>query len=274
MKEERITKKLYGELVLKEWKRLQENSYFRLEYDTTIVFLKKYLPKKGLILDAGGGPGRYTIELAKKGYDVILLDITPENLEFAKKKIKQEKLQNKVKDILEGSITKLPFKDNIFDAVICLGGPLSHVHPEKNRKKAVSELTRVAKKVAPIFISVMGKFGVLLQALMKWPNEIKMTKHFERFSGLGDDYLWHGGKGYCHFFELKEFERLFNPRSIKTIEEVGLEGLATASRDITKKLFKKEPVITKNWMKMHFRTCTNPTVVDLSAHMLIIGRKK
>jgi hypothetical protein len=36
-------------------------------------FLEKYLPKKGLVLDAGGGPGRYTIELAKKGYDVVLL---------------------------------------------------------------------------------------------------------------------------------------------------------------------------------------------------------
>jgi 2-polyprenyl-3-methyl-5-hydroxy-6-metoxy-1,4-benzoquinol methylase len=40
-------------------------------------FLEKHLPKKGLILDAGGGPGRYTIELARSGYDVVLLDLVP-----------------------------------------------------------------------------------------------------------------------------------------------------------------------------------------------------
>jgi len=43
-----------------------------------------------LILDAGGGPGRYTIDLAKLGYDVILLDLTPRLLRIAKRKIRRE----------------------------------------------------------------------------------------------------------------------------------------------------------------------------------------
>lgn len=55
-----------------------------------MYFLKKYLPKRGLILDAGGGPGRYTIDLAKLGYDVILLDLTPRLLRIAKRKIRRE----------------------------------------------------------------------------------------------------------------------------------------------------------------------------------------
>jgi len=60
-----------------EWKRLVRDPFHRLEFDTTMLFLKKYLPKKGLVLDAGGGPGRYTIELAKLGYDVVLFDFVP-----------------------------------------------------------------------------------------------------------------------------------------------------------------------------------------------------
>lgn len=272
-KETRKTRKLYSDLVKKEWKRLEKYSYFRLEFDTSMVFLKKYLPKKGLILDAGGGPGRYTIELAKEGYNVVLLDLVPENLEFASRKIKQGKLQNKIKQIIEGNIIKLPFKNNTFDAVICLGGPLSHVHPEKNRKKAISELIRVAKKGAPIFVAVMGKFGVLMNSLRFWPEEVKMKRHFERFSQRGDDYMWHGGKGYCHFFTKDELEKLFYKKNIKIIEEIGLEGLATTSRDITKKLFKNQPKIKRNWMKMHYKTCTHPTVIDLSAHIMIIVKK-
>ena len=273
-KEERLTKKLYSKIALKEWKRLDRGSYFRLEYETSMKFLKKYLPKKGLVLDAGGGPGKYTVELAKKGYNVTLLDLTPANLELAKKKIKQNKVQDKVKEIVEGSIVKLPFKSNSFDAVICLGGPLSHVHPEKNRKRAVSELIRVAKKNAPIFISVMGKFGVLMNTLRNWPEEVRMTQHFKRFSMKGDDYQWHGGQGFCHFFLRDEFEKMFKTKKVKILGMVGLEGLATTSRDVTKKLFGKDKKVMTNWMKMHYKNCTHPTVVDLSAHMMIIVRKK
>jgi 2-polyprenyl-3-methyl-5-hydroxy-6-metoxy-1,4-benzoquinol methylase len=93
----KLVKKYYVELGIKEWKRLVKDPYHRLEFDTTMHFLKKYLPKKGLILDAGGGPGRYAIELAKLGYDIVLLDLTPELLEIAKRRIKKEKVQNKVK---------------------------------------------------------------------------------------------------------------------------------------------------------------------------------
>jgi ubiquinone/menaquinone biosynthesis C-methylase UbiE len=68
------------------------------------------------------------------------------DLEFAKRQIKKADVQNKVKGIVEGSITDLSkFIANTFDAVICLGGPLSHVEGKKNRDKAVSELIRVAK---------------------------------------------------------------------------------------------------------------------------------
>jgi 2-polyprenyl-3-methyl-5-hydroxy-6-metoxy-1,4-benzoquinol methylase len=59
-----------------EWERLFQDAYHKLEFIVHMHFLEKYLPKEGLILDAGGGPGRYTIELAKKGYNVILLDLS------------------------------------------------------------------------------------------------------------------------------------------------------------------------------------------------------
>jgi len=79
-----LVKKHYTEYGAGEWERLTKHPYHRLEFDTTMHFLRKYLPKKGLVLDAGGGPGRYTIELAGLGYDVILLDLTLKLLEIAR----------------------------------------------------------------------------------------------------------------------------------------------------------------------------------------------
>jgi hypothetical protein len=68
---ERLVKEYYSGLGIREWRRLMRSPYNRLEFDTTMHFLKKYLPKHGYLLDAGGGPGRYTVELARLGYDVV-----------------------------------------------------------------------------------------------------------------------------------------------------------------------------------------------------------
>jgi ubiquinone/menaquinone biosynthesis C-methylase UbiE len=133
MTETRV-REYYTGYVRKEWRRLVRDAYHRLEFETTLHFLEKHLPKNGLVLDAGGGPGRYTIELAKRGYQVVLLDMTPANLEFARRQIKRAKLQDKVANIVEGSIVDLSqFADEAFEAVICLGGPLSHVLDRQKR---------------------------------------------------------------------------------------------------------------------------------------------
>lgn len=273
MKETRLTRKIYSENVLREWKRLVKDPVQRLEFDTTLRFLKKYLPKKGLILDAGGGPGRYSIELAKRGYNVVLLDLVPEHLEFAKKKIKQAKVQDKIKDITVGTITRLSkLEDNSFDAVLCLGGALSHVHPEQERKKAVSELIRVAKKNAPVFISVMGRLGTITKC-HRWIHEVKDTSNFKKFYLKGEDYQWRGGKAYAHFFELNELKLLF-ANKVRFLDNVGLEGLATPAQEQMNKMAKKEPIAWKNWLEMHNKLCTNPMVAEFSLHFMIIGKKK
>lgn len=272
-RESRLTKKLYSADVTREWDRLDRDPFHKLEFNTTLRFLKKHLPAKGLILDAGGGPGRYTIELAKLGYDVVLLDLVPENLEFAKKQIATRILAKRVKGIRPGSITDLScYHSNSFDAVICLGGPLSHVHPTTMRARAVSELIRVAKKNAPVFVSVMGFYGVMLALPEGWPQEAGHKKHFLDFVRTGDDYRF-VGPHYCHFFTLRELESLFSNTKVRILEKVGLEGL-NSSNLITNRFARKYPRAWKNWLEAHNELCTHPTVVDASGHMMIIAKKR
>jgi hypothetical protein len=52
---ETLVKNYYTGQVLKEWRRLIRDAYHRLEFDTTLHFIKKHFPKEGLVLDAGGG---------------------------------------------------------------------------------------------------------------------------------------------------------------------------------------------------------------------------
>ncbi len=152
-----------------EWRRLVKDAYHRMEFTTTLHFLEKYLPPDGHVLDAGGGPGRYTLELAMRGYDVTLLDATVANLDFARR----HRLQTRVKKFLPGTIADLSvFPHDSFDAVLCSSGLLSHILDPLHRTLAISELVRVARHGAPIFVSVMGQFSVLVVILMIAQHEL------------------------------------------------------------------------------------------------------
>jgi len=272
-KESEMVRELYSHMVDREWGRLARDPFHCLEYDTTWRFLEKYLPKLGLVLDAGGGPGRYTIELARRGYDVVLLDLTPANLERAREEIARVGVEGNVKQVVEGTITDLSqFADNSFDAVLCLGGPLSHVYPESERRKAVSELVRVAKPEVNIFVSVISKYGVLLATPEGWPQAVADPK--EDFSTLvetGDDYAF-VKDGYCHFFTSAELEQAFSGQPVKVVQKVGLEGFNTDEKT-TNNFAASFPEAWQKWLEIHERCCTNPFVVDASGHMLIIVRK-
>ena len=273
-RETEIVRSLYSQIVDREWNRLARDAFHRLEWDTTWRFLGEHLPDRGVVMDAGGGPGRYTIELARRGYDVALLDLVAANLDRARAEILKAGLSGRVKKIVEGTITDLSgFAENSFDAVLCLGGPLGHVCPEAERLKAVSELVRVARRGAPVFVSVMSKYGVLLATPEGWPQAVADRK--DDFPGLvetGDDYAFLR-EGYCHFFTSAELEAMFAREKVKIVAKAGLEGFNTDEK--TTNLFAaNHPDAWREWLKLHQALCTLPFAVDASGHMMIIVRKE
>jgi ubiquinone/menaquinone biosynthesis C-methylase UbiE len=203
---------------------------------------------------------------------VVLQDLAPENLAFAKNKIKLAGLARRVKALDAGSITDLRmYKDNTFDAVICLGGPLSHVLEPKRVDRAVNELIRVAKKNAPILVSVMSRLGVLRYELINFQPEIGQPL-FKQIRNTGH-YL--GGAGFtaCRFFLPEEFREYFKNKNIDILEMAGLEGLGTHCVDEINKLARNKKH-WKIWLDTHYTTCTHPAVVGLSEHMLLVCRKR
>ncbi len=269
---ETLVKDYYTGQVRKEWQRLIKDAYHRLELDTTLHFIKKHFPQRGLILDAGGGPGRYTVTLAGQGYDMIMLDMTPANVAFAKRQIKRSGVQDHVKDIVEGSIVDLSrFADNTFDGVICLGGPLSHVVDKRKRDKAIEELVRVTRPGAPIAVSVMSRLSVLVVELTLFPEEVEMP-HYRKLLKTGD-YLGQYGFTACHFFLPEEFRAAFGAKGVEVLEMVGLEGISSSHRKELNRIAQNEKQ-WKIWQATHLTTCIHPAVVGTSEHMLLVARKQ
>ncbi len=264
-------KQFYTANVQGEWRRLVRNPYFRLEFDTTCHFLDKYLPAQGVILDAGGGPGRYTLELARRGYEVVLLDATQANVEFAARMARRKGIRSKVREIACGSIVDLSrFKDATFDAVLCTGGPLSHVLNPHDRQKAVSELVRVVKPGGPVFVSVIGRLAVMTVILVDGPEELGMP-HFEQFRDSGD-YMGEHGFTACHFYLPEELVAEFTRPDLQILELAGLEGLSDLRMKDVNRL-SKDKILFSKWLETHYKTCTHPAVVGHSEHMLIVCRK-
>ena len=50
-----------------EWRRL-DSPAGELELLRTLTLLDRYLPAGSCVLELGGGPGRYTVELARRGH--------------------------------------------------------------------------------------------------------------------------------------------------------------------------------------------------------------
>jgi ubiquinone/menaquinone biosynthesis C-methylase UbiE len=98
------------------------------------------------ILDMATGTGALAYELAKLGHDVIGIDLSPGMLAQASKKL-SPKLKLRFQ---EADGTKLPFKDNSFDATTISWG--IHDMPHEIGMKVLQEMKRVTKKNGKIMI--------------------------------------------------------------------------------------------------------------------------
>lgn len=117
---------------------------------------------QGLVLDAGCGTGRFSIELAKKGFDVIGIDSSKEMLRLTLLKKNENYINNL--QVINGDLQTLPFKDNSFDTLTCVR-VLFHMPFYKD---AIKEFVRVLKPSGKIILEFdNGNAAVMENRLVK-----------------------------------------------------------------------------------------------------------
>jgi ubiquinone/menaquinone biosynthesis C-methylase UbiE len=122
-------------------------------------FIERYLPDSGTVIDVGGGPGRFAVEIAKLGRDVVLTDLVPKHIEQAKQLAKKQGVSDKIVDYRVMDIRDLSaFGSGEFSMAVCYG-MLNYtldwdVH-------VLSELGRIVQQGNPILISAMGLYGAV-----------------------------------------------------------------------------------------------------------------
>src|SRR5262245_21944447 len=120
--------RFYDSLGELEWHRFEKTPADRVSLEVHRRLLAEYVEPGMRVLDAGAGPGRFTIELARIGARVVVGDLSPEQLRLNEARVAEAGCQDAVESRQLLDITDLSrFGDAGFDAVVCFGGPLSYV---------------------------------------------------------------------------------------------------------------------------------------------------
>ena len=260
----RSVKEFYEETA-GDYDKQYDTPYWKLYHEITWENMKQFLPerKNAIILDAGGGTGYWAIRLAKRGYRVILKDISEKMLEVAEEKIEREELQ----DLIETKIVDVRdmacFSSNHFDMALAEGDPVSYC---LDAERAVLELARVAKANAHVVVSVDSKYSMFLRLFPRLIQENSFSKLTE-FLRTG---IFEGD------FKLQAF----TPEGLKNLfETCGLKVIRIIGKPVVTQLIPREKadeIIQKNFRKilnLELRFCDTPSLVGIGGHLEIVGIK-
>lgn len=271
----------YDAYGIREWDRLDRDFFHRLEWEGTVEQLEARLddpaggPGRRHVLDVGGGPGRYSIWLAERGYDVTLVELSQTQRELAREQLATHGVTDRV-TVHAGDVRDLGFADDTFDATCCLGGPLSHVLDATRRAHAATELRRVTRPGAPVFVSVMGLLGMVLlmvESAGRGDGGLAAMPDLVREQNYTAELLERHGlspaMADCHFFRRAELVDLLESAGLEIESVAALEGVAASRRRDLESLDTQAREIIRilNEQLRH-----DPTVADISTHLLATCR--
>ncbi|WP_088070896.1 class I SAM-dependent methyltransferase [Gottfriedia luciferensis] len=254
-----------------EWGRLDREP---IEFQVNWHFMKKYMPKTGEILDNGAGPGKYSMKLAKEGYQVTLTDLTPKLVDIAKDKAIELNLHNQFKGFYTMDARHLyKLDDGQFDATLMLG-PMYHLQDEYDRKKAVQELYRVTKNDGLVFVAFMSRVRHIMNSLSNpenWKPNNSM-REIDKFSKTGQfDHRDEGRFTGAYYFEINEIKEFMTANGFDCIELIG-SNIGTFLSNENWNYWKEKDEVNEV-MNLLIERANDPTVLGLSSHLLFIGKK-
>ncbi|MCL2286703.1 MAG: class I SAM-dependent methyltransferase [Firmicutes bacterium] len=260
--------------VFNEWNRLDAPEG-KLEFDLSMPIITSNLPSYAEILDLGGGPGRYTIGLAKLGYSLHLADLSQTLLDEAKRKICEYQVKN-VKSIHQvNAIDLAVYADGSFDAVL-LFGPLYHLTNKKERTACIKEVNRVLKPNGTVFASFIpylsGAIGVASR-MFNFPDQVEaetIKKVFD--SGIFNNNTDKGfQEGY--YPASGEITALFDKHGFSKVLLRSIRGWGSGKEEQIYKLRDEHLGRYNTVIDIINKTSDDPAIIEMCSHAMYVGQK-
>jgi S-adenosylmethionine-dependent methyltransferase len=262
-----IIARFYDNSAEDEWSRLDRH---RTEFALTLRALQEHLPPPPAhILDCGGGPGRYAIELAQRGYTVTLFDLSEGNLRLARQMASLAGVDLAGFEL--GTATDLGhFAPESFDAVLLMG-PLYHLLELDERRQAIAEARRVLRPGGILCAAFIARYAGHQDAARNeplWPLE--EAERCQRLLSTGilpprpDDE----GQFVAYLAHPAEVEALFWEAALEVRSVLGLEGLVYLREE---KINELQGEAWERWVDLNYKVAHDPSVLGLVGHLLVVA---
>lgn len=257
------------------------NGFWMLSDALITQIIKNNIPhdldKNSVILDAGGGTGRWVCNLSKiYKSKFIVYDLSADMLEKAKENIKEANIESRT-ELIEGDLKNIKKVDSeSVDYIISIYSPISFIY---DKEKAIRELFRILKKGGKIVIMGNGFFNAIAskinnycagaaeleklddKQIVKWEDYVPKLNVFSKESMEGN--LKKAGFSIDKTYGVPVFAQPgaedFDPENVQKSKI----SKALKNEDFFKKVFKLE-------MKYN----SNPTVVNRGVSIFSIAIKK
>ncbi len=196
---------------------------------------------KSPVLDIACGPGRHSIELAKRGLGVTGLDFSPGLLSLARASSDSQGLDGAGPDFELGDMRRLPFLDRSFETVLILGNSFGYFSDEENFQ-VLRESLRVLKPGGffcleitnkPHYLErfepeeeeiVEGRFHERLRCEWRkhWDPESSRVTTWERHSAADSGQLLYEGPYDVRLFDEAEICGMLESLGLKNIRTLAL----------------------------------------------------
>jgi S-adenosylmethionine-dependent methyltransferase len=242
-----------------------------LEYELTWRYLEQYLPAQGSILEIGAATGRYTLELARRGYQVTAVDLSAVESGRCRERIAQAGLQKQVELVVADVRNLAGVTGRGYDAVLLMG-PLYHLIELSDRRMALQQAFERLRPGGLIFSAFISRFGILCDLMKDHPGWIQDQDEVRSILERGRDPhdFPHGGfRGY--FALASEIAPLHEALGCESLVLAGMEPVIAAQDESYNKLEGQERQL---WLDLLYDVSTEASIIGASRHLLYIGKKK
>ena len=217
----------------------------QVEFITSLKYIHEYLKGKDKpkILDVGAGTGRYSIELAKEGYDVTAVELVQHNAGRIKQKAERLGLDIKVHKGNAMNLKKL--KNEEFDMVLVFG-PMYHLGKTEDKVLEYSVIS----------------YGFKENNINECIKEGRLSSDFHTVA-LEDDLY--------NFVRLEDMELFNEMAGLKRIKVIAADGAANYIRPVLNSLDEEG---FKHFLEYHLATCERPDMMGASGHTVDILMKR
>ncbi|MHB1150957.1 MAG: class I SAM-dependent methyltransferase [Eubacteriales bacterium] len=262
----KTVKEYYDRCSEVEWNRIAG----RPEFFLTTRFIDRYIKPGDRVLDIGGGPGRYSLYLAKRGCDVTLFDLSDANIEFAKRKAAEQGVI--IKTVCGDARMADRLLNEQYDHVLLMG-PMYHLLEETDRITAVHSALKLLKVNGVLFISFINMIAGMIYAMKCQPDIIgnPIEKELEFYNAFINNKSF-AGEAFTQAYFAKQDEILpfMEQFPLEKLHFIGQESITSPCEN---NIMSQTQEIVVSWLDFCEKICEREDLLSWSEHLMYIGRK-